>query len=152
MQYYLEPPARLREALDQTGLSPESFFTLNHGESRLVSSQDGNVCGWCSSAAASATEKHSSWFTFSIMQINLLGLKCLYPICSDQQCLQFSIFECMDHGCHGDWYDLQEPKFCYKVVCEIASCMLSNNRFVNVWKCSPANLNIPRRFFWNICY
>uniref|UniRef100_A0A674NXG7 N-acyl-phosphatidylethanolamine-hydrolyzing phospholipase D n=1 Tax=Takifugu rubripes TaxID=31033 RepID=A0A674NXG7_TAKRU len=44
-EYYLEPPARLREALDQTGLSPESFFTLNHGESRLVSSQDGNVFG-----------------------------------------------------------------------------------------------------------
>lgn len=146
MQYYLEPPARLREALDQTGLSPESFFTLNHGESRLVSSQDANVFGWSSSAAASVTEKHSSWFTFGIVQINLLDLKCMHPICSHQQCLQFSIFECTDHSRHGDWYYLQEPKFHYKV-CEIASCMLCNNRFVNVWKCSPANLNIPKRIF-----
>lgn len=45
MQFYLEPPARLRAALDQMGLRPDSFFTLDHGESRLISSQDGDVFG-----------------------------------------------------------------------------------------------------------
>ncbi|XP_041636637.1 N-acyl-phosphatidylethanolamine-hydrolyzing phospholipase D isoform X1 [Cheilinus undulatus] len=42
-EYYLEPPVRLREALEQKGLKPESFFTLHHGESRLISAQTGNV-------------------------------------------------------------------------------------------------------------
>ncbi|KAF3705107.1 N-acyl-phosphatidylethanolamine-hydrolyzing phospholipase D [Channa argus] len=42
-EYYLEPPVRLREALEQKGLKPESFFTLHHGESRLVASQDRDV-------------------------------------------------------------------------------------------------------------
>uniref|UniRef100_A0A3B3YV62 Metallo-beta-lactamase domain-containing protein n=1 Tax=Poecilia mexicana TaxID=48701 RepID=A0A3B3YV62_9TELE len=41
--YYLEPPVRLREALEQRGLKPESFFTLRHGESRLIATQDGDV-------------------------------------------------------------------------------------------------------------
>ncbi|KAJ3611929.1 hypothetical protein NHX12_020209, partial [Muraenolepis orangiensis] len=31
---YLEPPARLREALEQKGLEAGCFFTLRHGESR----------------------------------------------------------------------------------------------------------------------
>lgn len=48
IQYYLEPPARLREALEQKGLKPESFFTLDHGESRLVASQQGDVFDWSS--------------------------------------------------------------------------------------------------------
>nr|XP_020455327.1 N-acyl-phosphatidylethanolamine-hydrolyzing phospholipase D isoform X3 [Monopterus albus] len=42
-EYYLEPPIRLREALAQKGLKPESFFTLHHGESRLIASQEGDV-------------------------------------------------------------------------------------------------------------
>ncbi|XP_069012785.1 N-acyl-phosphatidylethanolamine-hydrolyzing phospholipase D-like isoform X1 [Embiotoca jacksoni] len=33
---YLEPPVRLREALEHKGLRPEAFFTLHHGESRLI--------------------------------------------------------------------------------------------------------------------
>ncbi|XP_076015023.1 N-acyl-phosphatidylethanolamine-hydrolyzing phospholipase D isoform X2 [Genypterus blacodes] len=36
-EFYLEPPVRLREALELKGLSPECFFTLHHGESRLLS-------------------------------------------------------------------------------------------------------------------
>eukprot|EP00064_Thunnus_orientalis_P011175 superscaffoldBa00001587_g11205 len=42
-EYYLEPPVRLREALEQKGLKPESFFTLHHGESRLIASQGREV-------------------------------------------------------------------------------------------------------------
>ncbi|XP_034382328.1 N-acyl-phosphatidylethanolamine-hydrolyzing phospholipase D isoform X2 [Cyclopterus lumpus] len=42
-EFYLEPPVRLREAVEQKGLKPESFFTLHHGESRLLSSQEGDV-------------------------------------------------------------------------------------------------------------
>ncbi|XP_014850009.1 PREDICTED: N-acyl-phosphatidylethanolamine-hydrolyzing phospholipase D-like isoform X3 [Poecilia mexicana] len=42
-EYYLEPPVRLREALEQRGLKPESFFTLRHGESRLIATQDADV-------------------------------------------------------------------------------------------------------------
>ncbi|KAF7229169.1 N-acyl-phosphatidylethanolamine-hydrolyzing phospholipase D isoform X1 [Nothobranchius furzeri] len=40
---YLEPPVRLREALEQKGLKPESFFTLHHGESRLIATRDPDV-------------------------------------------------------------------------------------------------------------
>lgn len=43
MQYYLDPPLQLREALEQKGLKPDSFFTLHHGESRLISAQDEDV-------------------------------------------------------------------------------------------------------------
>ncbi|XP_062374481.1 N-acyl-phosphatidylethanolamine-hydrolyzing phospholipase D isoform X1 [Sardina pilchardus] len=35
-EYYLEPPVKLREAMEQQGRDPEEFFTLNHGESRLL--------------------------------------------------------------------------------------------------------------------
>uniref|UniRef100_A0A3P9N9R6 Metallo-beta-lactamase domain-containing protein n=2 Tax=Poecilia reticulata TaxID=8081 RepID=A0A3P9N9R6_POERE len=42
-EYYLEPPVRLREALEERGLEPESFFTLHHGESRLIATQDRDV-------------------------------------------------------------------------------------------------------------
>ncbi|KAK7878690.1 hypothetical protein WMY93_030526 [Mugilogobius chulae] len=42
-EYYLDPPERLREALEQKGLKPESFFVLNHGESRLISSPHGDI-------------------------------------------------------------------------------------------------------------
>uniref|UniRef100_A0A3B3U8B6 N-acyl phosphatidylethanolamine phospholipase D n=1 Tax=Poecilia latipinna TaxID=48699 RepID=A0A3B3U8B6_9TELE len=38
--YYLEPPVRLREALEQKGLKPESFFTLHHRASRIIVAQD----------------------------------------------------------------------------------------------------------------
>lgn len=47
MQYYLDPPLRLREALEQKGLKPDCFFTLHHGESRLISAQDEDVFDWC---------------------------------------------------------------------------------------------------------
>lgn len=43
VQHYLEPPVRLREALEQKGLKPESFFTLHHGESRLIAAEDRDV-------------------------------------------------------------------------------------------------------------
>uniref|UniRef100_A0A087YEP9 N-acyl-phosphatidylethanolamine-hydrolyzing phospholipase D n=1 Tax=Poecilia formosa TaxID=48698 RepID=A0A087YEP9_POEFO len=39
-EYYLEPPVRLREALEQKGLKPESFFTLHHRASRIIVAQD----------------------------------------------------------------------------------------------------------------
>ncbi|KAK0138276.1 N-acyl-phosphatidylethanolamine-hydrolyzing phospholipase D [Merluccius polli] len=42
-EYYLEPPVRLREALEQKGLEPSCFFTLNHGESRCLASKEGDV-------------------------------------------------------------------------------------------------------------
>ncbi|XP_029017908.1 N-acyl-phosphatidylethanolamine-hydrolyzing phospholipase D isoform X2 [Betta splendens] len=42
-EFYLEPPVLLREALEQKGLKPGSFFTLHHGESRLIVSQDSGV-------------------------------------------------------------------------------------------------------------
>ncbi|KAK2858970.1 hypothetical protein Q5P01_003590 [Channa striata] len=42
-EYYLEPPVRLREALEKKGLKPESFFTLHHGESRHIATQDRDV-------------------------------------------------------------------------------------------------------------
>lgn len=76
VQYYLEPPARLREALQQKGLKPESFFTLNHGESCLIASAEGDVFEWFSPGnpvtktetyfthpiqTNSAVNKHSEW-------------------------------------------------------------------------------------------
>ncbi|XP_035002841.2 N-acyl-phosphatidylethanolamine-hydrolyzing phospholipase D isoform X2 [Hippoglossus stenolepis] len=42
-EYYLEPPVRLRAALEQKGLHPKSFFTLHHGESRLITARGGEV-------------------------------------------------------------------------------------------------------------
>ncbi|CAG5927578.1 unnamed protein product [Menidia menidia] len=42
-EYYLEPPVLLREALEKRGLKPDSFFTLHHGESRLLAAQEGDV-------------------------------------------------------------------------------------------------------------
>ncbi|XP_077400499.1 N-acyl-phosphatidylethanolamine-hydrolyzing phospholipase D isoform X2 [Vanacampus margaritifer] len=39
-EHYLEPPRRLHGALEQNSLKPESFFTLKHGESRLLTSHD----------------------------------------------------------------------------------------------------------------
>ncbi len=35
-QYYLEPPEKLQEAMKEKGLEPDDFFTLKHGESRLI--------------------------------------------------------------------------------------------------------------------
>ncbi|XP_055761061.1 N-acyl-phosphatidylethanolamine-hydrolyzing phospholipase D-like isoform X1 [Salvelinus fontinalis] len=35
-EYYLEPPVRLREAMEKNGLNAEHFFVLNHGESRVL--------------------------------------------------------------------------------------------------------------------
>ncbi|CAL8322844.1 unnamed protein product [Lota lota] len=40
---YLEPQVRLREALEQKGLQPGCFFTLHHGESRTLTSKEGDV-------------------------------------------------------------------------------------------------------------
>ncbi|KAM6986364.1 N-acyl-phosphatidylethanolamine-hydrolyzing phospholipase D [Aplochiton taeniatus] len=39
-EYYLEPPIRLREALEKKGLTQNEFFTLNHGETRLLMSDE----------------------------------------------------------------------------------------------------------------
>lgn len=35
-EYYLDPPVKLRESLERHGIAPETFFTLKHGESRLL--------------------------------------------------------------------------------------------------------------------
>lgn len=35
-EYYLDPPVKLRESLDRHSISPREFFTLKHGESRLL--------------------------------------------------------------------------------------------------------------------
>ncbi|XP_036812451.1 N-acyl-phosphatidylethanolamine-hydrolyzing phospholipase D isoform X1 [Oncorhynchus mykiss] len=35
-EFYLEPPVRLREAMEKNGLNVEHFFVLNHGESRVL--------------------------------------------------------------------------------------------------------------------
>uniref|UniRef100_A0A8C5HG45 N-acyl-phosphatidylethanolamine-hydrolyzing phospholipase D n=2 Tax=Gouania willdenowi TaxID=441366 RepID=A0A8C5HG45_GOUWI len=42
-EHYMEPPARLRDAVEQKGLNAESFFTLHHGESCLIDAQTGDV-------------------------------------------------------------------------------------------------------------
>ncbi|XP_056311576.1 N-acyl-phosphatidylethanolamine-hydrolyzing phospholipase D isoform X2 [Danio aesculapii] len=39
-EHYLEPPARLRDAMVNHGLNPEDFFTLHHGESRMINLKD----------------------------------------------------------------------------------------------------------------
>ena len=39
-QYYLEPPVKLREAMEKNGLNTDTFFTLNHGESRVISTEE----------------------------------------------------------------------------------------------------------------
>ncbi|KAF8791304.1 N-acyl-phosphatidylethanolamine-hydrolyzing like protein [Argiope bruennichi] len=35
-EYYLDPPRKLRDSLDKQEIPPEFFFTLKHGESRLI--------------------------------------------------------------------------------------------------------------------
>ncbi|XP_024913023.1 N-acyl-phosphatidylethanolamine-hydrolyzing phospholipase D isoform X2 [Cynoglossus semilaevis] len=40
-EFYMEPPVLLREALEQKGLDPHSFFTLHHGECRVIASKEG---------------------------------------------------------------------------------------------------------------
>ncbi|TRY65834.1 hypothetical protein DNTS_018009 [Danionella cerebrum] len=35
-EHYLEPPARMRDAMVNHGLNPDHFFTLHHGESRML--------------------------------------------------------------------------------------------------------------------
>ncbi|KAL0967203.1 hypothetical protein UPYG_G00249110 [Umbra pygmaea] len=35
-EYYLEPPLKLKEAMEKNGLKVEQFFVLNHGESRVL--------------------------------------------------------------------------------------------------------------------
>lgn len=35
-EYYLDPPVKLRESLERHNISPREFFTLKHGESRLL--------------------------------------------------------------------------------------------------------------------
>uniref|UniRef100_A0A672NVE6 Uncharacterized protein n=1 Tax=Sinocyclocheilus grahami TaxID=75366 RepID=A0A672NVE6_SINGR len=39
-QHYLDPPARLHEAMVNHGLNPDLFFTLHHGESQLIDNED----------------------------------------------------------------------------------------------------------------
>ncbi|XP_062338628.1 N-acyl-phosphatidylethanolamine-hydrolyzing phospholipase D isoform X1 [Osmerus eperlanus] len=39
-EYYLEPPVKLREAMEKKGLNVDTFFTLNHGESRVISTEE----------------------------------------------------------------------------------------------------------------
>ncbi|XP_008109735.1 N-acyl-phosphatidylethanolamine-hydrolyzing phospholipase D isoform X2 [Anolis carolinensis] len=39
-EYYLDPPAKLKEALERYGLKTEDFFVLNHGESRDLNIND----------------------------------------------------------------------------------------------------------------
>ncbi|KAI4879065.1 hypothetical protein NFI96_014965, partial [Prochilodus magdalenae] len=39
-EYYLEPPVRVRDAMVAHGLNPSQFFTLNHGESRLLAQEE----------------------------------------------------------------------------------------------------------------
>ncbi|XP_077496800.1 N-acyl-phosphatidylethanolamine-hydrolyzing phospholipase D-like isoform X1 [Amblyomma americanum] len=41
-EYYLDPPVKLRESLDRHGISPREFFTLKHGESRLLHATTSN--------------------------------------------------------------------------------------------------------------
>ena len=50
-QYYLEPPVKLREALEKQSLSNDSFVTFQHGEARLVYA-DGS----------STRERTKNWF------------------------------------------------------------------------------------------
>ena len=38
-QFYLEPPEKLTEALEKRDLTDEHFFTLKHGESKLIDTQ-----------------------------------------------------------------------------------------------------------------
>ncbi|KAJ8382056.1 hypothetical protein SKAU_G00028340 [Synaphobranchus kaupii] len=39
-EYYLEPPMKLKEAMERYGLSQEKFFVLKHGESRVLDSEE----------------------------------------------------------------------------------------------------------------
>ncbi|XP_053114460.1 N-acyl-phosphatidylethanolamine-hydrolyzing phospholipase D [Hemicordylus capensis] len=39
-EYYLDPPAKLKEALDRYGLKTEDFFVLKHGESKDLNIND----------------------------------------------------------------------------------------------------------------
>uniref|UniRef100_A0AAZ3S9F6 N-acyl-phosphatidylethanolamine-hydrolyzing phospholipase D n=1 Tax=Oncorhynchus tshawytscha TaxID=74940 RepID=A0AAZ3S9F6_ONCTS len=39
-EFYLEPPVRLREAMEKNGLNVEHFFVLNHGESRVMGEKE----------------------------------------------------------------------------------------------------------------
>ncbi|KAK1789460.1 hypothetical protein P4O66_015374 [Electrophorus voltai] len=38
-EYYLEPPVRMRDAMVAHALNPDQFFTLSHGESRLLNTR-----------------------------------------------------------------------------------------------------------------
>jgi len=35
-EHYLDPPKKMREALDKKGISKEMFCTLRHGETKIV--------------------------------------------------------------------------------------------------------------------
>ncbi|KAG8577148.1 hypothetical protein GDO81_010080 [Engystomops pustulosus] len=41
-EFYLEPPVKLKEALERYGLTSEDFLVMNHGESRLLNKYDEN--------------------------------------------------------------------------------------------------------------
>lgn len=42
-QHYLEPPAKLCEALEKYRLKTEDFLVLKHGESRYLNTDDEDV-------------------------------------------------------------------------------------------------------------
>ncbi|KAI2665353.1 N-acyl-phosphatidylethanolamine-hydrolyzing phospholipase D [Labeo rohita] len=44
-EHYLDPPARLHEAMMNHGLTPDLFFTLHHGESRKINHKDTHSSG-----------------------------------------------------------------------------------------------------------
>ncbi|XP_043944449.1 N-acyl-phosphatidylethanolamine-hydrolyzing phospholipase D [Protopterus annectens] len=40
-EHYLDPPEKLKDARERYGLKPEDFFVLNHGESKVLNSDEG---------------------------------------------------------------------------------------------------------------
>lgn len=86
VQNYLEPPVRLREALEQKGLKAESFFTLHHGESRLVAAPESDVFDWSRCSRVAPTR---SGFTSVKKNPN-----CSAPFCRELKILMHSLQLC----------------------------------------------------------
>lgn len=86
VQFYLEPPVRLREALQLKGLKPESFFTLNHGESRLIASAEGDVFEWFS--PGNPVTKTETYFTHPIQTNSTVNKHSEWS----QQCFTYWMF------------------------------------------------------------
>ena len=36
LQFYLEPPEKVTQAMEAKGLNPDDFFVLKHGETKVV--------------------------------------------------------------------------------------------------------------------